>query len=94
MRLMGPQPSLLSTGDAEREFGVTAASLRRWAKAGRVRHVVMPSGRLRFFREDIEALFRVVEPTANPTAVPAQEPASAAQPKTPAGARRRVRKSA
>lgn len=43
-------------------LGVGASTVRRWAKNGRIRHVVSPSGRVRFRAEDVEAAYRVVEP--------------------------------
>ncbi len=52
---MTPEPVPLTTGEAARYLGVGLSTLRRWAKAGRVRHTVMPSGRLRFTEADLEA---------------------------------------
>ncbi len=52
---MTPNLVPLTTGEAARYLGVGLSTLRRWAKAGRVRHTVMPSGRLRFAAEDLDA---------------------------------------
>lgn len=52
----------LSTGAAAALIGVSDETLRRWVEQGRVRHLRLPSGRLRFRREDVEALLVPVEP--------------------------------
>lgn len=51
---------LLSVPDAVAVFAshgvvVTDETVRRWAKDRKLRHVRLPSGRIRFRREDIEA---------------------------------------
>ena len=61
---MTPPPKLLTTGKAAERIGVSIGTLRRWANAGRVRHVLMPSGRMRFDPADLDALMRPVETTA------------------------------
>ena len=52
--------------------GTTAATLRRWARAGKVPAVVLPSKRMLFRREDVLAL---LTPTTGPAAAssPADE---------------------
>lgn len=40
---------------------VTPVTLRRWVKAGKVPHVLLPGGRLWFRREDILALMTPVQ---------------------------------
>ncbi len=52
---MAPHPGSLTTGQAADRLGVGAATVRRWAKEGRVRHVVLPSGRMRFDPADLDA---------------------------------------
>ncbi len=52
---MTPQPVYLITPKAAERLGVGTSTLRRWAKAGHVRHTVMPSGRLRFAASDLDA---------------------------------------
>ena len=52
----------IGSDEAGAIVGVSRDTIRRWAKAGRVRHVLLPSGRMRFYREDIEALLEPVEP--------------------------------
>lgn len=42
-------------------MGVSIGTVRRWAKAGHLRHVVMPSGRIKFRREDLDEAVRRVE---------------------------------
>jgi excisionase family DNA binding protein len=60
---------ILSAPEAAAIVGVTDDTMRRWAKEKRVRHTVTPSGRVRFRREDVEALLRPVEPeTTEPEA--------------------------
>ncbi len=54
----------IGSDEAGAIVGVSRDTIRRWAKAGRVRHVLLPSGRMRFYREDIEALLEPVEPVA------------------------------
>ena len=51
----------IGTAAAARLLGVSSDTLRRWARAGKVRHVLLPSGRMRFYAEDIEALLEPVE---------------------------------
>jgi excisionase family DNA binding protein len=58
---MTPLQNLLATGDAAKHIGVSPGTVRRWAKTGQLRHVVMPSGRLRFRREDLDAALTHVE---------------------------------
>lgn len=52
----------LSTAEAARMLGVSDETLRRWADERKIRHTRLPSGRLRFTREDIAASLEVVEP--------------------------------
>lgn len=73
--------------------GVTARTLRAWAKQGKLPAVVLPSGRMLFRREDIEELFepRVLSaPSAGsaPEAPPGQEMLSWPSPSSPAGGAR------
>jgi excisionase family DNA binding protein len=53
---------LLTTPTAARVLGVTDETLRRWAEGRKIRHVRLPSGQLRFRREDLEEALRPVEP--------------------------------
>lgn len=52
----------LATGAAAAVLGVSDETLRRWADQGKVRHIRLPSGRLRFRRDDLEAMLQVIEP--------------------------------
>jgi excisionase family DNA binding protein len=52
----------LSTAQAARLLGVSDETLRRWAEERKIRHTRLPSGRLRFTLEDINASLEVVEP--------------------------------
>ena len=53
---------LITSGEAAKLVGVSPDTLRRWAKSGRVRHVVTPSRRILFDPADIEAMYRTVDP--------------------------------
>lgn len=53
---------LLSASEAAEVVHVTEATVTGWAKAGKLRHIVLPSGQRRFRREDIEAILVPVEP--------------------------------
>ena len=55
-------PTLLTSGEAAKLVGVSPDTLRRWAKSGRVRHVVTPSRRILFDPADIEAVYTTVGP--------------------------------
>lgn len=48
-------PFLTAPQVAER-FGVSAETVRRWAREGKVPTVTMPSGRVKFLRADIDTL--------------------------------------
>lgn len=54
-------PELLTSTEAAVRLGVSRETIRRWAATKRLRHVKMPSGRLRFRPEDIDAVFDPVE---------------------------------
>lgn len=54
---------LLLTSAAAAVVGVSDETLRRWADERKVRHIRLPSGQLRFRREDLDALLAPVEPT-------------------------------
>ena len=47
-------PDLLTTLEAAEYLGISDETLRRWAKAEKVRHVVLPSGHRRFRRVDLD----------------------------------------
>ena len=51
---MTPLPELLTTGEAAVHLGVKPGTVRRWAKTGHLTYVVMPSGRFRFRRADLD----------------------------------------
>ena len=62
---MTPLPALLTTGEAATHLGVSVGTIRRWAKLGRIPHVIMPSGRLRFRAEDLSSAVRQVDKVAS-----------------------------
>ncbi len=64
--------SHLTTTEAASYLGVSAETVRRWAADRRLRHVVTPTGRLRFAQTDLNAALATVE------AEPRPDPRSAA----------------
>lgn len=41
------------------EFGISETSVRRWVRKGQLKPAItLPSGRMRFRREDVEAILR------------------------------------
>lgn len=61
MLSMTQEAALLTTTEAAARLRVGVSTVRRWAKTGRLRHVVTPSGRVLFAAEEIDAAYRVVE---------------------------------
>lgn len=59
---MEHEPEHLTTGAAAAVLGVSDETLRRWVEQGKVRHLRLPSGRLRFRREDLNEILTPVEP--------------------------------
>ena len=53
---MAPDVTLLSIPQASERFRVSASTVRRWVKAGRLQAVVMPSGRAKIRKADVEAI--------------------------------------
>lgn len=47
---------MLSTGDVARALGATINTVKRWARAGDVEAVVLPSGHFRIPRRELERL--------------------------------------
>lgn len=60
----GMANELLTPEQAGAAAGVTAETVRRWAKKGLVPHVVLPSGQIRFRPDHLDAFLR--ERTADP----------------------------
>ena len=52
---MTPLQEHLTTGQAAKYLQVSIGTVRRWAKAGLLKHTVLPSGRLRFTTADLDA---------------------------------------
>jgi excisionase family DNA binding protein len=65
---MASEPALLSPRQASERIAhaVSADTLRRWAREGRIRSVRLPSGRLLFPADAIDAV--VSEPEREPAA--------------------------
>ena len=57
-----PTEPLLRTSEAASVLGVSDETLRRWAADGRIRHIKLPSGQVRFRRADLLAVLTPVEP--------------------------------
>jgi excisionase family DNA binding protein len=51
-----------------RLYGVSPETVRRWARDGLVPAVTLPSGQVRFRREDVENLASAVVPKTAPAA--------------------------
>ncbi|MHA1582907.1 MAG: helix-turn-helix domain-containing protein [Candidatus Baldrarchaeia archaeon] len=49
---------LITPKRACRMLGVSASTLRRWTYQGKIRYVKLPSGRLRYYKSDIERILR------------------------------------
>ena len=49
---------LITPKEACKMLGVSTSTLRRWAYQGKIRYVKLPSGRLRYYRSDIEKILR------------------------------------
>lgn len=49
-------PTLLTAVEVAEEFRLAPATVRRWAREGRIERIQLPSGLYRFRREDIEAI--------------------------------------
>jgi predicted site-specific integrase-resolvase len=56
-----PPAKLIGTSRAAVILDVTPETVRSWAKLGKLRHVVTPSGRIMFDPADLEGVYRVVE---------------------------------
>lgn len=56
-----PRPAFLRASEAAELLGVSAKTVSRWAKDGRIAHVVTLGGHRRFPREAVEALARRLE---------------------------------
>lgn len=54
----------LTTGQVAREFGTTSRQVLRWIRQGRLRAVRTPGGHHRVRREDLAALYAVVNGAA------------------------------
>jgi len=59
--MLADQP-YLSIPEAALALDVSASSVRRWVKSGRLRAVRLPSGRKRILREDVAA---ILEPSGS-----------------------------
>ena len=57
-------PEYLTTSAVAELLQVSDETVRRYAEAGRIRHIRLPSGQLRFLPADIDAILRPIEPTA------------------------------
>lgn len=53
-------PLLLTTGEVAEALAVDHETVRRWVKAGKLQAIRLPSGVMRFRREDVE---RILAPT-------------------------------
>lgn len=58
-------PELLTIGEAARLLGLSVDTLRRWADAGRITVIILPSGHRRFRRDEIERVITAGEKAAS-----------------------------
>lgn len=58
-----PPTELLTTPEAAAILGVSSETVRRWAESRKIRHRRLPSGQLRFTREDLDEVLEPVEPS-------------------------------
>ena len=56
-------PELLTVDDVADILGMHPYTVRRWCRDGDLRHVVLPGGRIRIHRTDLDALLRPSSPT-------------------------------
>lgn len=54
---------LLTSPQAATLLQVTEETVRRWAEERKIRHIRLPSGQLRFRRQDVEEILTPVEPS-------------------------------
>jgi excisionase family DNA binding protein len=55
---MAQVPGLLKADDVAEVLNTSAETVRRWAREGKLSAVVLPSGAIRFRRDDVEALLQ------------------------------------
>lgn len=53
---MAQAEELLKTPDVARQLGVNVETVRLWVKRNQIPHVLLPSGRPRFYQADIDAI--------------------------------------
>lgn len=56
MWCMTSLPTLLTAVEVAEEFRLDPATVRRWAREGRIERIKLPTGLYRFRREDIKAI--------------------------------------
>lgn len=66
---MAPLPELITANAVAKMFATSPDTVRRWVRDGRIDAITLPSGQLRFRREDVEAI--IAGGTPEPTAVSA-----------------------
>lgn len=59
---MPTDDEILTTSGAAAVLGVSDETVRRWADQKLIRHILLPSGQLRFRRSDLDAVLVPVEP--------------------------------
>ncbi len=58
---MEQEPALLVTSEVARRLNVNPATVRRWAEEGRIRHIKLPNGFLRFDPADLDTWLAPIE---------------------------------
>lgn len=51
-----PELELLTTGEVAKLFNTTSETIRRWAREGKIPSLPLPSGRVKFRREDVDKI--------------------------------------
>jgi excisionase family DNA binding protein len=53
---MTPESKKLTASQVAKRLDVTPETVREWARSGKLRAITYPSGRMRFFEDDVEAI--------------------------------------
>lgn len=53
---MTPHLEILTTGEVAARYGVGSSTVRRWVKSGRLPAFETPTGQVRVYAQDVEAL--------------------------------------
>ena len=54
---------LLSTVEAGKRLNVSAKTVARWARKGKIKAIFLPSGRIKIPEEEVEKILKELDPT-------------------------------